>query len=96
MTRYQVDSEAVVAATAGAQATMSRIEGEVAGLLSQLVNLESSWTGQAAASFQSAVGDWRATQQRVHESMGLINRALAQAGQTYAETEAGNARLFLH
>jgi hypothetical protein len=36
MTRYQVDSEAVAAATARAQAAMSRIQGEVAGLHAQL------------------------------------------------------------
>lgn len=95
MTRFNVDSEVVAAATGSAQATMGRIEGEVAGLLGQLVNLESSWTGTAAASFQGAVADWRSTQQRVHESMGLLNRAMAQASQTYAEAESSNTRLFL-
>lgn len=94
MTRYQVDSEAVAAATAGARTTMTRIEGDAAGLLAQLTGLQNSWTGQAAASFQTAVADWKVTQQRVAESMGIINQALAQAGQTYAEVEAANARLF--
>ncbi len=95
MTRFNVDNEAVAAAASGVQATMGRIEGENAGLLSQLVNLEFSWTGTAASTFQAAVADWRATQQRVHESMALITRALAQAGQTYADAEAGNTRLFM-
>ena len=95
MTRYQVDSEAVVAATAVARAAMGRIQSEVAGLHSQLVNLQSSWTGSAATAFQGVVGDWKATQQRVEESLALINTALAQAGQQYAEVEAQNQRLFL-
>ncbi len=94
MTRYQVDSEAVAAATASTRAAMSRIQSEVSGLHSQLVNLQSSWTGPAATAFQSVVLDWKATQQRVEESFASINAALAQAGQLYADIEQQNARLF--
>ncbi|CAN5376755.1 WXG100 family type VII secretion target [soil metagenome] len=95
MTRYQVDSEAVAAATASVRAAAGRIQGEVAGLHSQLVNLQASWTGQAATSFQGVVGDWKATQQRVEESLALLNTALAHAGQLYADVESQNQRLFL-
>lgn len=95
MTRYQVDSEAVVAANGTIRAAMGRIQGEVSGLLGQLTSLQSSWTGQAAAGFQTVVGDWKATQARVDESLALISTALGQAGQSYAEVEAANARLFL-
>jgi WXG100 family type VII secretion target len=95
MTRYQVDSEAVVAANGTIRAAMGRIQGEVSGLLGQLTALQSSWTGQAAAGFQAVVGDWKATQARVDESLALISTALGQAGQQYAEVEAANARLFL-
>lgn len=94
MTRYQVDSEAVAAATARVQAAMSRIQGEVAGLHAQLVDLQSSWTGSAASAFQGVVGDWRATQTRVEESLGHINTALGQAAQLYADAEVQNTRLF--
>lgn len=95
MTSYQVDSEAVFSASSAARASSDRIQSEVAGLLAQLTSLQSSWSGQAATAFQAVTGDWRATQQRVTESLDLINAALAQAGQQYAEIEQANARLFL-
>jgi len=94
MTRYQVDSEAVIAATASARASVGRIQAEVGTLHSQLTSLEGSWSGQAASAFQAIVTDWRATQQRVEESLAGISHALGQAGQQYAEIEAANARLF--
>lgn len=94
MTRYQIDSEAVVAATSSVQAAASRIQADVSGLHSQLVALQGSWTGQAASAFQAVVADWTATQRRVEESLQLLNTGLAQAGQHYAEIELQNARLF--
>jgi 6 kDa early secretory antigenic target len=94
MTRYQVDSEAVAAATARAQAATSRIQGEVAGLHAQLVELQSSWTGTAASAFQGVVADWRATQARVEESLAHINTALGRAAQLYADAEQQNTALF--
>ena len=94
MTRYQVDSEAVIAATSAVRSTIGRLQAEVASLNGQLTSLQGSWSGQAATAFQSVVTDWRGTQQRVEESLGSINTALAQAGQQYAEIEAANARLF--
>jgi WXG100 family type VII secretion target len=95
MTRYQVDSEAVAAATGNVRAAVGRIQAEVGGLHSQLTQLQSSWTGPAATAFQGVVSDWRATQQRVEESLAHINAALAQAGRIYADVEEQNARLFL-
>lgn len=94
MTRYQVDSEAVMSATGAVRTTISRIESEVAGLHGQLTNLQSSWTGQAATAFNGVVGEWKATQQHVEQSLAAINHALTQAGQQYADIEAANARLF--
>lgn len=95
MTRYQVDSEAVLTATGAVRGSIGRIQAEVSGLHGQLVNLEASWSGQAATAFQSLIADWKATQQRVEENLNAINLALGQAGQQYADIEAANARLFL-
>ncbi|GAB3137476.1 WXG100 family type VII secretion target [Marisediminicola antarctica] len=95
MTRYQVDSEAVFTTTGAVRSSMGRIEAEVSALLNQLVNLQSSWSGQAASAFQGVVTEWRATQQHVAEAMASINIALGQAGQQYADIEQSNARLFL-
>jgi 6 kDa early secretory antigenic target len=94
MTRFQVDSEAVAAATGTVRAAMGRIQGEVSGLHGQLVALQGSWTGQAAGMFQGGGTDWKATQTRVEESLAAIGAALDQAGRQYAEVEALNARLF--
>jgi WXG100 family type VII secretion target len=94
MTRYQVDSEAVLTTTGAVYGSMGRIQAEVAALLGHLTNLEGSWTGAAATAFHSVVSDWKATQHRVDESLGSINRALGTAGQQYADIEASNARLF--
>ena len=73
---------------------MGRIQGEVSGLLGQLVGLQGSWTGPASASFQAVVTDWRATQQRVEESLAAIGAALEHAGRGYADVELANAQLF--
>ncbi len=94
MTSYHVDSEAVLGATASVHASMERLSGESSSLLGQLMNLQGSWGGAAASAFQSVVSEWRATQQRVEESLGSIGHALGTAAQQYAEAEATNARLF--
>lgn len=94
MTRYQVDSEAVLSATGAVRNSISRIQSEVAGLHGQLTNLQSSWTGQASMAFNGVVSDWKVTQQRVEENLAAINQALSQAGQQYADIEAANTRLF--
>jgi 6 kDa early secretory antigenic target len=94
MTRYQIDSEAVAAATASVQATASRIQADVSSLHARLLDLQGSWTGQAASAFQAVVADWTATQRRVEESLQMLNTGLARAGQHYAEIEMQNARLF--
>jgi WXG100 family type VII secretion target len=96
MTRYQVDSEAVVTASGAVRASIARIQSEVASLHGQLTALQGSWTGQASTAFATVVGEWTITQQRVEENLAAINQALALAGQQYADIEAANARLFAH
>lgn len=92
--RYQIDSEAVLSATASVRASISRLQAEVSGLHGQLIGLQGSWSGQASTAFQAAVTDWKATEQRVEENLAALNAALGQAGQSYADVEASNARLF--
>ena len=94
MTRYQVDSDEVLGVSSAVRGSISRIQSEVGALHGQLVNLQSSWTGPAAAAFQSLATEWRGTQQRVEENLAAINQALATAGHQYADAEASNARMF--
>ncbi|NEM92381.1 WXG100 family type VII secretion target [Galbitalea soli] len=96
MTSYQVDSEAVLSATGTVRASISRISSETSSLLGQLTGLQGSWSGAAATAFQDVVGQWRATQARVEETLSAINQALTVAAQQYSEAEQANARLFQH
>jgi early secretory antigenic target protein ESAT-6 len=95
MTRYQIDSEAVAAATSSVQAAAGRIQADVSGLHAQLLDLQSSWTGQAASAFQAVVADWTICARQVEEALVRLNTGLAAAGQQYAEIEAQNARMFM-
>lgn len=92
--RFQVDSETVQSTASAAQATISRLQGEIAALHVQLVDLQASWSGAAAAAFQSGVSEWYAMQAQIEQALGTLLAALAQAGSTYAEAEQANARLF--
>ena len=94
MTRYQVDSEAVLGATASVRTTISRLQAECASLYGQLTQLEGSWQGAAATAFSAAVSDWKGTQQLVESNLAALSHSLGQAGQQYAEIEHANARLF--
>ena len=63
------------------QGTIERLQAEVNAMQSGLRELEATWQGAAAGSFQAVVADWRATQLRVEESLAAINTALARATQ---------------
>ena len=94
MTRYQVDSEAVLAKSAAAKGTIERIRAETGSLHGQLTDLGASWTGSAATAFQVLVGEWKATAQRHEENLLALSEALGHAGRQYADIELANARLF--
>jgi WXG100 family type VII secretion target len=94
MSRFEVDSAQVARAGAAVQASASAISAEVDGMMRHLVELQASWRGQAATSFQQVVADWRVTQDRVHGNLDEIRQALAVAGQQYAEAEGAAIRMF--
>ncbi|MCB4207834.1 WXG100 family type VII secretion target [Arthrobacter sp. UM1] len=94
MAVFSVDSEALAAHSAQVQGTIARVQSEVNQMQSSLQGLQDSWGGSASAMFQTLIGEWRATQSRVEESLAHINAALSEASRTYAETEARNAALF--
>ncbi|MFG6443913.1 WXG100 family type VII secretion target [Microbacterium sp. P06] len=94
MAVFSVDSDAVLSATSLVQGTVSRLESESTALLSQLTQLQGSWTGSAAIAFQGVVERWRSTQRQVEETLGDINSALSAAGRQYADVEQASASLF--
>jgi len=94
MTRFQVDSEAVLTATGAIRSSIDRVQSETSALHGQLAALQNSWSGQAAVAFQSLFQHWRTAELQMQESLAEISQALNFAGQQYADTEAANARLF--
>ena len=94
MTAFSVDSDAVFAASAGVRGTIDRIQGETQAMLSQLTQLQASWTGGAAVAFVSVIDQWRATQRQVEDALNSINSALTVAGRQYADAEQASLSLF--
>jgi WXG100 family type VII secretion target len=94
MSRFEVDSAQVAQASAAVQGSVGTITGEVDRMMRHLLDLQGSWQGQAASSFQGVVAEWRSTQERVRACLEDINRALAAAGQSYAAAEADAVRMF--
>lgn len=94
MTAFTVDTDAVLAATNAARAAAERIQAESAAMMGQLVQLQSSWTGTAAASFQACADQWRLAQAQLEQALASIGVALGSAASHYAEAEQFSARLF--
>jgi len=94
MAVFSVDSDAVIATTAAVRGTIDRLQGETQAMLTQLTQLQASWTGSAAVAFHTVVDQWRATQRQVEDSLAGINAALATAGQQYADAEHATTSLF--
>ena len=63
-------------------------------MLSQLTQLQASWTGGASVAFLSVIDQWRATQRQVEDSLAAINGALDLAARQYAEAEQASLSLF--
>jgi early secretory antigenic target protein ESAT-6 len=94
MSRYEVDSAQVAAASAAVQTSVQELGGEVDRMMRHLLELQANWKGSAATSFQHVVTDWRATQERVRTTLEEIQRALAVAGRQYEDAENAASRMF--
>ncbi len=94
MSRFEVDSTEVTAASAAVQASAQELGNETDRMMRHLLALQASWKGTAATSFQHVVTDWRATQERVRASLEEIQRALAVAGRQYEDAENAATRMF--
>lgn len=94
MTRYQVDSEAVLASVTSTQGTIGRLQAEAGALQSNLQGLQSVWQGPAATAFQGLVAEWMSAYQRVELAMASMTEALGHAGRGYADVEQQTASMF--
>jgi len=48
MAVFSVDSDAVLATTSAVRGTIDRLQGETSAMMSQLMQLQASWTGSAS------------------------------------------------
>lgn len=94
MAIYAVDSNEVSAAAARVTAISADIRSQVQALMSDLIALESSWTGAASLNFRSCVDQWGATQIRVESALDTIGTQMNTAASVYADAEARSAALF--
>jgi early secretory antigenic target protein ESAT-6 len=94
MSRFEVDSTQVSAASAAVQVSAQELGDEVDRMMRRLLELQASWKGSASSSFQQVVNDWRATQERVRLTLEEIQRALAVAGRQYEDAETAATRMF--
>lgn len=94
MVQFNVDSGEVLQGALSARRHGDAIRNEVQTMTALLTQMEQSWRGGASAAFQTALGQWRTTQQQVEASLAALARALDSAARQYAEVEGANARLF--
>ena len=93
---FTVDTNRISAAASDMSSIASEIESSVQAMHSRLTSLEGSWTGAAAAQFQSLVSEWAALQGRVREDLAQIATLTSRASGTYQQTEDGVRGLFAH
>jgi len=94
MSRFEVDSEAMAATSAAVQGSIATVTAETQRMMTNLEALQATWRGPAASAFAGVTGEWRVTQQRVHETLQAIQAALTHAGRQYADVEAATVRMF--
>ncbi|MBS1907265.1 MAG: WXG100 family type VII secretion target [Actinobacteria bacterium] len=94
MSVFTVDTEAVFATKLSVHATAERLQSDAAAMMSQLTQLQSSWTGSASAACQNAAEQWRGAQAHVEQALAAIALALGSAGQLYAQAETDSMALF--
>ncbi len=94
MAVFSVDSDAVLSTTAAMRGTIDRVQAENQAMLTQLTQLQSSWTGAASIAFQGITDQWRAAQRHVDDVLLSINAALGAAGRQYADAEQATVSLF--
>lgn len=94
MAQFNVDSDTLALKSAAVRGSVERIRSEVEAMQHGLQDLQGSWSGAAATTFQGLIVQWRGTQLQVESSLESINSALSMAAEQYAQTEQANTRLF--
>src|SRR5690625_7348677 len=80
MVQFNVDSAQVAHGALAARRHGEAIRGEVQAMTALLTQMEGTWRGGAATAFQSALGQWRGTQQKGESAVEAIATAVDAAG----------------
>ncbi|MEP7764555.1 WXG100 family type VII secretion target [Sanguibacter sp. 25GB23B1] len=96
MSKFGVDVSQVASASTAVNISVTSIRTEVAAMMRNLTELQSSWTGGAALAFSGVVSQWQVTQTQVEAGLDAITSALSRTAATYEDAEsmaAGNFSL---
>ncbi|ALD63018.1 WXG100 family type VII secretion target [Glutamicibacter soli] len=94
MSTFSTNTGEMQAKSQAVMGTIDRLRSEVATMQMNLDQLQGTWHGSAAASFQAIVAEWRSTHLRIEEALGNIATALHHASAQYEEVEQVNTSLF--
>lgn len=94
MSTFSTNTGEMQAKSQAVMGTIDRLRSEVATMQMNLDQLQGTWQGSAATSFQSIVAEWRSTHLRIEEALGNIATALQHASAQYEEVEQVNTSLF--
>jgi len=94
MTVFTVDTDAVHAAHSATRATIERLQSESATLMSQLRQLQSTWSGTASNAFQNCAEQWQGAQVHVEQVLESIGTSLGSVATQYADADQYSASLF--
>ncbi|HLS04300.1 MAG TPA: WXG100 family type VII secretion target [Actinomycetales bacterium] len=92
--KFEVDAGEVERAANRVSVSADAISHEVESMMSHLNELQGTWRGSAAASFQELAAQWRGTQAQVEESLQSIRQALNASAQQYVQAEEAALRMF--
>jgi early secretory antigenic target protein ESAT-6 len=94
MSQFQVDSDALLGASASLRGTVSQMQSLIVTMNGQLTTLAASWSGSASLAFQDLVNEWQVTQRVVESNLDEISVALSTAHSQYSDVESANMSLF--
>jgi ESAT-6 family protein len=70
------------------------IDSQLGDLKQQISNLDSIWEGASASGYQQTKNAWFQAADSIQQTLARIATAVHAASDSYAQTEAGNAKLW--
>lgn len=88
---FGVAPEDVHAVADQCQATADEIAAQLSSLKTYVGNLETQWSGQAPATFNTLMADWDIYASMLHQALTGIGQGLHTNGWNYAQSELADA-----